>query len=340
MAIYGFCDIRNFTDTTEILQENVMIFVNEIAEIVHEITSQYCGCANKNIGDAFLLVWKFEDKFISSNNGELSLKNIPEVSQIIDMAVAAFIKIIIKIYKSHKLDKYRKDAGLRERIHNYQVKLGFGLHVGWSIEGAIGSTFKIDASYLSPNVNMASKLEEKTKDYGSNLILSEQIVAKMSNEARAFTRPIDRIQFNEGEDPITIYTIDIDYSPLKIEDVPIEFLKDDKEQRFEKIEKRIQRKEFYDEVINCKTKKVWDEIKNDKEVVLARSKFKKDFYDTYNKGYDCYIKGDWVQAKEHFSLIEGILGELDGASKHHMAFMRESNFKPINWHGFKFDSGH
>ena len=26
-AIYGFCDIRNFTDTTEILQEEVFIFI-------------------------------------------------------------------------------------------------------------------------------------------------------------------------------------------------------------------------------------------------------------------------------------------------------------------------
>lgn len=28
MGIYGFCDIRNFTDATEVLQEDVMIFVN------------------------------------------------------------------------------------------------------------------------------------------------------------------------------------------------------------------------------------------------------------------------------------------------------------------------
>jgi len=35
MAIYGFCDIRNFTDATEILQEGVMKFTNEIGAIVH-----------------------------------------------------------------------------------------------------------------------------------------------------------------------------------------------------------------------------------------------------------------------------------------------------------------
>lgn len=35
IAIFGFCDIRNFTDATEVLQEGVMLFVNEIGEIVH-----------------------------------------------------------------------------------------------------------------------------------------------------------------------------------------------------------------------------------------------------------------------------------------------------------------
>jgi hypothetical protein len=61
MAIFGFCDIRNFTDATEVLQEGVMLFVNEIGEIVHGVVDHFSGAANKNIGDAFLLVWKFND---------------------------------------------------------------------------------------------------------------------------------------------------------------------------------------------------------------------------------------------------------------------------------------
>lgn len=60
-AIFGFCDIRNFTDSTEILQTKVMLFVNQIAEITHSYVDKYGGSANKNIGDAFLLVWKFKD---------------------------------------------------------------------------------------------------------------------------------------------------------------------------------------------------------------------------------------------------------------------------------------
>ena len=36
-----------------------MVFVNEIAEIVHSTVDSMSGSANKNIGDAFLLVWKY-----------------------------------------------------------------------------------------------------------------------------------------------------------------------------------------------------------------------------------------------------------------------------------------
>lgn len=39
-----------------------MVFVNTISEIVHSCVDRYGGTANKNIGEAFLLVWKFDDK--------------------------------------------------------------------------------------------------------------------------------------------------------------------------------------------------------------------------------------------------------------------------------------
>jgi class 3 adenylate cyclase len=79
------------------------------------------------------------------------------------MSVLSFLKIIGETKKSRKMNKYAHNEVIMDRMKNYEVKMGFGLHVGWSIEGAIGSNYKIDASYLSPNVNMASRLEGATK---------------------------------------------------------------------------------------------------------------------------------------------------------------------------------
>ena len=79
------------------------------------------------------------------------------------MAMFSFLKVIAKINKFSEILNYRKDDGLNKRMPNYKVMMGFGLHTGWAIEGAIGSFFKVDASYLSPNVNMAARLEAATK---------------------------------------------------------------------------------------------------------------------------------------------------------------------------------
>lgn len=58
LAIFGFCDIRNFTDATEVFQEKVISLVNQVANIVHQNTIRHGGQPNKNIGDAFLIVWR------------------------------------------------------------------------------------------------------------------------------------------------------------------------------------------------------------------------------------------------------------------------------------------
>lgn len=60
-AVFGFCYIGEFTDTTEILRGNVMPFVNFIAEILHGEVCKHNGYPNKNIGDAFLCAWKTEN---------------------------------------------------------------------------------------------------------------------------------------------------------------------------------------------------------------------------------------------------------------------------------------
>ena len=88
------------------------------------------------------------------------------------MALFAFLKVINNINKYTHILKYNKNKKLKKVIQDYKVKMGFGLHTGWAIEGAIGSYFKIDASYLSPNVNMAARLESSSKQYKVPILVS------------------------------------------------------------------------------------------------------------------------------------------------------------------------
>ena len=46
-----------------------------------------------------------------------------------------------------------------------KVRMGLGLHVGWAIEGPVGSMQKVDATYLSPHVNMTARCETAAKQW-------------------------------------------------------------------------------------------------------------------------------------------------------------------------------
>lgn len=96
------------------------------------------------------------------------------------------MKIISKIHSYKQILHYRENKGLNERIPDYAVRMGFGLHIGWAIEGLIGSSHKIDASYLSPHVNLASRLEAATKQYGVNFLLSEPLYNLLSDKFQEY----------------------------------------------------------------------------------------------------------------------------------------------------------
>ena len=189
-----------------------MLFVNEIGEIVHGLVDQFSGAANKNIGDAFLLVWKFpEEDVIREEDDEILLDlESDRIYQIADMAVVSFVKIMSGLKKSRKLLKYKEHKGLNERLPNYSVKMGLGLHVGYAIEGAIGSFYKIDASYLSPNVNMASRLEAATKQFGVPLLISGQLYDIFTDKTKDQCRMIDRVTVKGSNEPLELFTIDVD----------------------------------------------------------------------------------------------------------------------------------
>merc|ERR1719453_2312626 len=105
----------------------------------------------------------------------------------------AMIKIVAAVNTSPLLAEYRSHPGLLQSNGEYRVQLGFGAHYGWAIEGAIGSSFKIDASYLSPNVNMASRLEAATIQFGVSILCSHLMIDLCSPEMKNHCRRIDNV---------------------------------------------------------------------------------------------------------------------------------------------------
>lgn len=202
-AVFGFCDIRNFTDTCEVLNEETMVFTNNIADIVHDLVEESGGSVNKNIGDAFLSVWKLRAKI--GQNGRTYVHHLTGAEAIVDSTLNAFIKMNEQLRTNTTIQEMCKDKRLQEKIPNYTVKMGYGLHLGWAVEGAVGSEYKVDATYLSSNVNMASFLESCTKQYRVMILMSDAFVEAMQLSFRKECRPIDCIRIKGYKNQFTLY---------------------------------------------------------------------------------------------------------------------------------------
>lgn len=278
-AIIGFCSIRHFSDATEVLKEKVMLFVNQVGEIVHGCVDDYHGAPNKNIGHAFLLIWR------------LGPDAVEKQRKLADMSMMSFVRIVAEINKSRVLAAYRGHPGLLQRLPKFRVQMGFGLHCGWAIEGAIGSEFKIDASYLSPNVNVASQLEGATEHFGVWMLLSHFMIELCTREMGQLCRLIDHVVVRGSRHPLRLYTIDLDCMSLKVVlQGPERVIKN----RFKIRQLREVRKteKWADDY------SVHDAFRTDEDLLTMRAQFSLEFFQRFSMAYRNYEAGEWKAARD------------------------------------------
>ena len=94
-----------------------------MGEIVHGHVDEFHGAPNKNIGPSFLVAWNL------TTIEEEGRKE--RITKTVDMALLAFSKIVAALEKCNFLAEYRTHPGLLNRIRDYRVQCGFGLHKGW-----------------------------------------------------------------------------------------------------------------------------------------------------------------------------------------------------------------
>ena len=325
LGIFGFCDIRNFTDTTEELREDVMLFVNQIAVIVHHTVATCLGSANKNIGDAFLLVWKFdsEDVVKVKDSLELDLRS-RKARNLCDLALVSFLKIIVEINTSPNILSYKKHHGLIARMPGFAVKMGFGLHLGWAIEGAIGSDLKVDASYLSPHVNMASRLEAATKQYGVPLLLSGSLFECLTEHTATYCRHLDTVMVKGSLREERLYTSDLDMQDLGLS-VDLPYTKVLAVQKRNGLLTRIHEKDFDATSL----------MDRGKDLDQLRRKFTGEFLETFETGVQQYLHGNWPAARRQLEQALAVLPN-DGPSLALQTVMSEWGWEvPGDWPGYR-----
>ena len=215
-CIFLFCDIRQFTDATECLQEEVFVFTNRIAAVVHSFCHSYGGSANKNIGDAFLCSWLLDDPKENDGNSYNNKDGFCANSNQADKCLLCVVKICMSLHHDQYYIETMSDAA-RERLLNKLadrpgpvVQMGCGLHAGKAVQGAIGSERKIDATYVSEAVELAEFLESSTKKYGVNMLMSDSFHRLLHSSNRYRCRIVDQLVKQDNDnDEDEIYDVDI-----------------------------------------------------------------------------------------------------------------------------------
>lgn len=352
ICLYGFADIKMFTEVSEKLKEDVITFINEIANILSPIIDYHTGGTNKNLGEAFLFVWRFREQDTTivwdyDPDGNLrqnvKLKEFADKNNLItsrcDLALLSFIKCIIQVYQAPNMNKYKTDPRLAS-IPNFKVKNSFGLHIGWGIEGAIGSEYKIDASYLSPNVNLASRVQYATKQFGVHVLISGMVYDLLSKEIQMLMREIDCVELKGSKLAMHLWTYDMDLGCLDAKYA--KEMKEETRQLYQKvvkermIEYRKRVKQFHEDFYSSKIIGK-DCFLYDTDVIRVHKKFEEKFYESWNTGYRLYIEGKWGEAAPYFERTLDMLPNYhDKPSEVILSFLKAANYeKPSYWKGVR-----
>ena len=132
--------------------------------------------------------------------------------RVAEHALSSFLLTLLQLSTSPALHKWRTHPQLAS--HHLSLQFAIGLHAGWAIEGAIGSSHKIDASYLSPNVNLSSRLSMLCHHYRLPLLFSSSFYALLGMEVQKRCRRVDVVSVKGSRKPVGIYTFDVDFGEV------------------------------------------------------------------------------------------------------------------------------
>lgn len=315
--------IRDFSSAIDVLHSKIIRFVSQVLEIVHGVVHEYGGAPNRNNGNTILLIWR-----VGMAEAETDVGAERRMSE---MALVAAARILTSVHSSPVLAEFAAHPGFRGRYGaKYQVDLSFGLHGGWAIEGAVGSEFKIDASYFGPHVNIAYDMETATLLYGVPLLATSAVVRKCGQAMLQQCRLIDNIHIPGAVESHQIYSLDLDFRKVKMDsEEPLDIRWNAKSRFSARKWLDGERKKNLQTDVSFAGK-----FLNDPKIHAVRKAFTDEFNCTFNEGYQNFFAGEWDAAFLRFNRTTGILGFEDGPSQVLLDCIRFFAFQPPpNWTG-------
>lgn len=176
-----FSDIRGFTNISEKMGASELAkFMNDYLTPMTEIILEDKGTIDKYMGDAIMAIF----------GAPVSYANHAH------QAVYAALRMLEKL---DQLKLLWKEQGLPA------IEIGIGVNTGDMSVGNMGSTRIFSYTVMGDSVNLGSRLEGLTKEYGVRLIVSEFTHAQLGQEF--VCRQLDRVKVKGKNKPVTIYEV-------------------------------------------------------------------------------------------------------------------------------------
>ena len=173
-----FSDVRGFTTISEGLNpKDLSALMNEFLTPMTRVIHERRGTIDKYMGDAIMAFWgaPLEDDHHARHALDAGLEMLAKLAEINKGFVA---------------------KGWPE------IRIGVGINSGVMSVGNMGSQFRIAYTVLGDAVNLGSRLEGLTKNYGVSLLVSETTKEAVPEYVY---REIDRVRVKGKDKPITIY---------------------------------------------------------------------------------------------------------------------------------------
>jgi class 3 adenylate cyclase/GAF domain-containing protein len=177
-----FSDIRSYTTITESMTaEEVVAMLNEYFESMVDAVFKHKGTLDKYIGDAIMAVF----------GSPLPLDD------------HAWMAVQTAVDMRHRLVEFNTR---RREQNKKEISIGIGLHSDEVISGNIGSSRRMEFTAIGDGVNLGSRLEGATKQYGCDILISESTYLKC-NPDRLWARELDYIKVKGKNKPVSVYEI-------------------------------------------------------------------------------------------------------------------------------------
>jgi adenylate cyclase len=174
-----FCDIRNFTSFSEKNQAyDVVHFLNRYFFINGNIILEEGGYIDKYIGDGLMALFG-----INGENARIACAN----------ATQAALKMLDA---SHKMSEYT------EKHFGFSLRIGVGIAWGKAIVGKVGHPDSMAFTAIGDTVNLASRIEAKTKELKVDMLVDEQVDVHLPATFKRGKRFNEEIKGKEGSFPL------------------------------------------------------------------------------------------------------------------------------------------